>query len=179
MRNRAEPALRYIRGTASAFPARARRSLARISAGRDLVNGLARQFDIEQDAVELMSPGRLGRGQVISPPAPMMPPAMGAPPSTSRRIAIAAVCQSLATRPPNMVRLAISAIKVEWLRVAGNVGGESEGDAVPPCRSLDVGWDALPKPDKGGLFSPCWSRHAKDHVTRPCEPVGRSENPLS
>ncbi len=41
----------------------------------------------------------MGRGQLISPPAPTMPPATGAPPSTMRRIVIAMVCQPLAASP--------------------------------------------------------------------------------
>jgi hypothetical protein len=33
-------------------------------------------------------------------------------------------------------------------RIAGNVGGEGEGDALPAGRSLYVGWDALSEPKK-------------------------------
>ena len=46
------------------------------------------------------SPGRVGRGQAISPPAPITPPASGTLP-TRRRMVIAAVCQPLAAKPPN------------------------------------------------------------------------------
>ena len=64
-----------------------------------------------------MSPGRVGFGQLISPPAPMMPPAIGAPPSTRSRMVIAAVCQPLAARPANSVRLAECIVEVKRLRV--------------------------------------------------------------
>jgi hypothetical protein len=42
-----------------------------------------------------ISPGRVGFGQLISPPAPTIPPISGNPDSTSRRMVIAAVCQPL------------------------------------------------------------------------------------
>ena len=45
------------------------------------------------------SPGRVGRGQVISPPAPISPPAMGMPLFTSSDMVMEAVCQPLAARP--------------------------------------------------------------------------------
>ena len=54
------------------------------------------------------SPGRAGFGQLISPPFPMTPPAIGIPPSTRRRMVIAAVCQPLAASPPNSVAFADS-----------------------------------------------------------------------
>jgi hypothetical protein len=44
------------------------------------------------------SPGRVGLGQLISPPAPTIPPWSGKPVSTSKRMVIAAVCQPLAAR---------------------------------------------------------------------------------
>ena len=56
----------------------------------------------------ITSPGRVGMGQLISPPAPTMPPAIGAPPSTMRRIVIAMVCQPLAARPLKSVAFAAS-----------------------------------------------------------------------
>jgi hypothetical protein len=45
------------------------------------------------------SPGRVGRGQEISPPAPISPPAMGMSLLTSSDMVMAAVCQPLAARP--------------------------------------------------------------------------------
>ena len=45
-----------------------------------------------------ISPGRVGRGHEISPPAPMIPCAKGML-STSSRIVIAMVCQPLAASP--------------------------------------------------------------------------------
>ncbi len=50
-----------------------------------------------------VSPGRVGFGQLTSPPLPMIPPRSGKPDSTSNFIVIAAVCQPLAARPPNKV----------------------------------------------------------------------------
>src|ERR1035438_1769799 len=50
-----------------------------------------------------ISPARVGRGQAISPPAPMMPAANGSPPVTMSRMVIAAVCQPLAASPPKML----------------------------------------------------------------------------
>ena len=52
------------------------------------------------------SPGRVGAGQLNSPPAPTKPPASGGPLSTFRRIVIAAVCQPLAAKPLKNVRSA-------------------------------------------------------------------------
>ena len=58
-----------------------------------------------------VSPGRVGLGQLISPPLPMIPPRSGRPDSTSNFIVIAAVCQPLAANPPNSVALAASPSK--------------------------------------------------------------------
>ena len=55
-----------------------------------------------------LSPGRTGRGQASSPPAPITPSAKGAPPSISSRMVSAAVSQPLAISPPNMLDLAAS-----------------------------------------------------------------------
>jgi hypothetical protein len=46
-----------------------------------------------------VSPGRVGRGQVSSPPAPINPPAMGMPLWTRSDMVIEAVCQPLAAKP--------------------------------------------------------------------------------
>ena len=62
------------------------------------------------------SPGRVGRGQLNSPPAPMTPPASGAPPSTSSFMVIAAVCQPLAARPPK-IGFRRRLVKMEGLRI--------------------------------------------------------------
>ena len=58
---------------------------------------------------DLLSLADVGLGQLISPPAPMIPPAMGKPLSTRSRMVIAAVCQPLAASPQNSVSLAPSA----------------------------------------------------------------------
>ncbi len=55
-----------------------------------------------------VSPGRVGLGQLTSPPLPMMPPISGKPEATSNFIVIAAVCQPLAASPPNNVAFAAS-----------------------------------------------------------------------
>ena len=52
--------------------------------------------------------GTSGLRPANSPPAPMIPPAIGTPPSTRRRMVIAAVCQPLAASPPNSVAFAAS-----------------------------------------------------------------------
>ena len=64
------------------------------------------------------SPDRVGRGQAISPPAPTMPPAIGAPPSTKRRMVSAAVCQPLAASPPS--RLVRAACSSRWKGCGSN-----------------------------------------------------------
>ena len=66
------------------------------------------------------SVGRVGRGQVSSPPAPMMPPrAMGKPLVTCKRMVIAAVCQPAGddARPPNRESPGRSVVQVKGLRV--------------------------------------------------------------
>src|SRR5882762_7182215 len=50
-----------------------------------------------------VSPARVGFGHVISPPKPIIPFARGSPPTTRRRIVIAAVCQPLAANPRKML----------------------------------------------------------------------------
>jgi hypothetical protein len=54
------------------------------------------------------SPGRVGLGQLISPPTPMIHPLSGKPDSMSNFIVIAAVCQPLAANPLNSVAFAAS-----------------------------------------------------------------------
>jgi hypothetical protein len=63
------------------------------------------RFNVDNVLVKALA---RGLGQLISPPAPTMPPASGRPVSTRRRMVIAAVCQPLAASPPNNVRLAAS-----------------------------------------------------------------------
>ena len=64
------------------------------------------------------SPGRVGCGQLSSPPAPIAPPAIGSAPSVSSRMVIAAVCQPLATSSPK--KLSRAAASSVWKGCGSN-----------------------------------------------------------
>lgn len=68
-----------------------------------------------------VSPGRVGFGQVISAPAPTMPPEIGRPLSTNKRMVIAAVCHPLATSSPKKCAHRGLGTKMErlWVELPG------------------------------------------------------------
>jgi hypothetical protein len=57
-------------------------------------------------------------------------------------------------------------------------GGHVAHARHPDATGLYLGGDALAELDERELFSPWRSRHAKDHVNHPCDPVGRSKSPF-